>query len=400
MLASHHLEPFLAAAAARTDWSDLDLAIAALACLGLIAGAVRGLLVSAGMLISLAIAVWVASRAAQLLLTGGALAPQHALVTAGVALAVAMLVAVILELVASALKDRLRGITGRVLDSTLGAACGAVVVLGMVWLGAAAVMSSPELRPLRPHITGSRVIAELNRRLPPSSALLQALRRHDPLPQIIGRIPQLAPPPPRLGSDPDIRRVGKSVARIEGTACGFRTTGSGWIARSGVIVTNAHVVAGHDSTTVTFVDGGREQARVVHLDSRRDVAVLRVPTGGRDPIALSPSPSAGLAAAVVGYPEAGPLTARPARYAGERFAVADDIYGRPAPRTIAMFRGDVRPGNSGGPLLDSSGRVIATVFASAVGGQPGGYAVPNDAVQDALASASDRAVSTGPCTSR
>jgi S1-C subfamily serine protease len=67
---------------------------------------------------------------------------------------------------------------------------------------------------------------------------------------------------------------------------------------------------------------------------------------------------------------------------------------------MASFRGVVAPGNSGGPLVDTRGRVLATVFAQATGGGPrGGYGVPNSVVSanvaDAVA-ARDEA-DTGPC---
>jgi S1-C subfamily serine protease len=56
----------------------------------------------------------------------------------------------------------------------------------------------------------------------------------------------------------------------------------------------------------------------------------------------------------------------------------------------------VRPGNSGGPLVDSAGRVIGTVFASRIDGGAG-YAVPPEIVDDALAAARRGPVSTGDC---
>ena len=57
----------------------------------------------------------------------------------------------------------------------------------------------------------------------------------------------------------------------------------------------------------------------------------------------------------------------------------------------------VRPGNSGGPMVDARGRVVATVFAATRSGTPGGYGVPNAVVSRDLDRVGDSSVSTGPC---
>jgi S1-C subfamily serine protease len=81
--------------------------------------------------------------------------------------------------------------------------------------------------------------------------------------------------------------------------------------------------------------------------------------------------------------------------------VSTDAYGNgPVTRQMTTFRGVVRPGNSGGPLVDTAGRVLTTVFAQSTGStRRGGYGVPNAIVARALAGAAPagRSVSTGPC---
>ena len=65
--------------------------------------------------------------------------------------------------------------------------------------------------------------------------------------------------------------------------------------------------------------------------------------------------------------------------------ISEDSYGHgPIRRSIAFLRGTVRSGNSGGPLVDSRGRVLATVFAATTSGPPGGFAIPDDVVASAL----------------
>jgi S1-C subfamily serine protease len=101
--------------------------------------------------------------------------------------------------------------------------------------------------------------------------------------------------------------------------------------------------------------------------------------------------------AVVGYPENGPLDAVAGRI-GESVTVrARDAYGRgPVRRTVTSLSGEVRHGNSGGPAVDASGAVQATVFAARQDGS-GGYGVPASVVRAALSAARGE-VSTGPCS--
>jgi len=107
----------------------------------------------------------------------------------------------------------------------------------------------------------------------------------------------------------------------------------------------------------------------------------------------------GTAAAVLGYPENGPLTASPARVGRAGQVISEDSYGRgPVKRQMTPFRGGVQSGNSGGPLVDSSGQVLTTVFAAQTGkGVPGGLGVPDQIVRKAL-QGNLRPTSTGPCS--
>ena len=66
------------------------------------------------------------------------------------------------------------------------------------------------------------------------------------------------------------------MVKILGTACGLGIEGSGWVAGPGLVVTNAHVVAGEDDTTVTLRSGETLDASAVHYEPRNDLAILRV----------------------------------------------------------------------------------------------------------------------------
>jgi S1-C subfamily serine protease len=159
--------------------------------------------------------------------------------------------------------------------------------------------------------------------------------------------------------------------------------GSGWIVRRGLVVTNAHVVAGIDAPVIDRGDGRLTKATVVSFDATNDVAILRAPglNGRALPLA---DPQRGGDAAILGFPLDGPYVVTPARVGGTARVAARDAYGRVrVGRTVVGFRGDVNSGNSGGPVLDRDGNVVTTVFARRQGSTDG-FGVPNDAVQNAL----------------
>jgi S1-C subfamily serine protease len=184
--------------------------------------------------------------------------------------------------------------------------------------------------------------------------------------------------------------------RILGTACGLGVSGSGWVARRGVVVTAAHVVAGQTDTVVVPPSSSvRYRAYALAYDPHDDVAVLAVPGLSARALPLA-DPRPGASVAILGYPENGPLTATPGRLGRTAKVLTEDAYGHgPVARAIAALRAPVRHGDSGGPAVDASGAVEATVFAARIG-EPAGYGVPTGVVRRVLASAVRR-VSTGPC---
>jgi len=244
----------------------------------------------------------------------------------------------------------------------------------------------------------SAILRALNDTFPPSSALINALNRIDPRVAVTGPSPDVAPPDSKIAHDPEVRAAGRSVVRVLGTACGLGVEGSGWIAAPGLVVTNAHVVAGESDTTVTPDGSGSLDATAVHYDPTNDLALLRVSGLGGAPLSLAPQVAGGTTGAVLGYPENGPFTIAPARVGSTGPVVTQDSYGRgPVTRQLTSLRGEVRSGNSGGPLVDAAGKVMGTVFAATTQGKPGGYAVPNGVVANALRDTTGP-VSTGPCT--
>ena len=292
-----------------------------------------------------------------------------------------------------------------VLDGVLGAAFGAALGLGIVWILAAVAAQAPGEGTLRSDIQRSLILRELNELLPPSGAILNALARLDPIPSITGPAPDVAAPEPQIARAPGLRLASRSVVRVLGTACGLAIEGSGWVAEPGLVVTNAHVVAGESDTAVQVRRSSPGlSARPVAFDAHDDIAVLRVAQLGLRPLSLTADPASGTSGAILGYPENGPFNVEPARIGRTQTVLTDDAYGRgPVSRALTPLRGLVRPGNSGGPVVDVQGRVLATVFAGTVGAQSrGGYGVANQTVANVVRTASARAgvglgVSTGSC---
>jgi S1-C subfamily serine protease len=373
----------------RLDWIILAV-VAGTALLGLWQGLTLSVLSAAGVIFG----ALVGARLAPHLLPDGSQSPYTPLV----ALLGAAAMAVLLELVGSsvgfAVKRRLRASPLRLLDSLGGLAFGCLFGLVLVWILAVVVQQLPGQLELRRDVQRSAVIRELNDVVPPRR-VLRALARVDPFPSIAGPAPAVDPPDPRVVRDRAIRSALPSVVRVLGTACGLGISGSGWVAGPNLVVTNAHVVAGQRDTTVDSVVGDPQPARVVVFDTKNDIAVLRASGLGVDTLRQSEAREAA-AVAIVGYPESGPLTAVSGRIGQTASVLSEDAYGRgPVVRRITSFRGKVRRGNSGGPLIDREGRVVGTVFASRTGSNAG-YAVPPNIVADALGKAREP-VSTGPC---
>jgi S1-C subfamily serine protease len=375
------------------DWIIL-LFVSVLAVYGYARGFVVGFLSLAGF----AAGAFIGTRLAPLLLSQGSKSPYAPLFGLAGALLLGGLLASGLEFLGVELRRRIRIPGFGVLDGLLGAVLSACIGFGIAWILGAVALQTPGASQLRDDIQRSVVLQRLNQLLPPSGPILNALARVDPFPAINGPRADVPPPTGAILRDPDVRAASNSVVRILGTACGLGIEGSGWVAGSGVVVTNAHVVAGEDDTIVQeHGDGPRLTARAIHFDPRNDIAVLRVDGLGAPALPLAPTAAPGTAAAILGYPENGPYDARAGRIGETRETLTDDAYGRgPVRRLITSLRGLVREGNSGGPVVDASGRVLTTVFAATVGGPQGGYGVPDPIVRGALADARGT-VSTGPC---
>jgi S1-C subfamily serine protease len=372
----------------------VDGVIVVLVALMALQGYARGFLVGAMALVGFVGGAFLGDRIGPLLLHGGAHSPYAALFGLGGALIVGGTLGAVFEGVARRAR-RFMWLPGlRLADGLLGAVLTACVGLGMAWIvGAALLQTANQFRlPVswRHSIERSAILRDLNGALPPSGPILNALGRIDPLPSVSGRAANVPAPDPRIVRAGGVSAAAGSVVRIVGQACGLGIEGSGWVAGSDLVVTNAHVVAGESDTTVQLHGAGGLPARAVVFDPHNDVAVLYVPGLRASALVLASKPVQGESGAILGYPQNGPFRRRPGRLGETQVTATTDAYGNATLREISSLRGLVQPGNSGGPMVDSAGRVIGTVFAeitNAPRGRPGGFAVPNSVVRGELARA-------------
>ena len=171
-------------------------------------------------------------------------------------------------------------------------------------------------------------------------------------------------------------------------------TGTGFVVDGkGHIVTAAHVVDGASSITVTFQDGTTRKATLLGKDNATDVAVLSVDPSG---LTLHPLTLGSSASLNVGDPVAAigdPFTYQRSMSTGIVSGL-DRTISAPNGFTVAhaiQTDASLNPGNSGGPVLDASGKVIGIVDQIATNGSSEtssgvGFAVPIDLVKSELSS--------------
>jgi S1-C subfamily serine protease len=372
------------------DWGAVAVIVLAAA-----VGFQRGLIASGLSLVGIVAGAVIGGRVAPHLLADGSRSPYTPLAAlAGATVGAAVFQAAAVTL-GSLVRGSLRLTPLRVLDSIAGLVLGAAAGLAVVWVLGAVALLLPNQTTLREAAQRSAILRQLNAAVPPRH-LLNALGRIDPFPAIVAPGAPPEPPDPSVRRDSTIERASASVVRVLGTACGVGIEGSGWVARRGVVVTAAHVVAGERDTVVQQADSNATfAAHAVVFDARNDIAVLHVDSLDTAPLPLA-DPEPGTPVALLGFPGDGPLTATPARVGKTAVVFSEDAYGHgPVTRAITTLSGTVRHGNSGGPAVDRRGRVEATVFAARIGGGSG-YATPSTVVAHDLDHASEP-VSTGDC---
>lgn len=312
-------------------------------------------------------------------------------------------------LVGAWLRLRVGNNAGRRVDSVLGAGLAMAVTAVVVWV---MVVLAGALVPGWQTIQGSAIVTGIDQRMPAGAR--QALDgfagvvHEATLPLVVGGVLPggvTTPPPPSAGISEAVAVAADSVVRVSGPrpGCGSGATGSGYVSTPEHVTTNAHVVAAMSAPRVTTASGRTYNASVVGFDPRLDVAVLYVPGLPLPAVPTSTAVAVGTTGVVAGYPGGGPRTLSPAVVTATLTsgrAVGTDIYGEgPVVRSALVVSSDVRPGNSGGPLLAEDGSVLGLIFAQAVESEAVGYALTAEEFRELSrqAGSSTIPVSSGAC---
>ncbi|MDC0773405.1 MarP family serine protease [Streptomyces sp. HD] len=271
----------------------------------------------------------------------------------------------------------------RVADGVGGAVANSVAVLIVSWV-AASVLAASSSPLLTSAIRDSRLLGTVQGAMPDTtpawfsratSALTEA-----GFPQVFNPFEnestaEVAKPTGDSVTAAATNAAKLSTVKIEGTAGNQGREGSGFVYAPRHVMTNAHVVAGIDEPGVRIGGVGRSyESRVVLFDPNRDVAVLYVPELRAPVLRFDDTATRGDSAVVAGYPEDGDLNLQAATVANRVRATGQNIYNdRTVTREIYSIRSTVRPGNSGGPLLTTGGKVFGVVFARSTSDDETGY---------------------------
>jgi S1-C subfamily serine protease len=388
---------------------DIVLLVAALlfAITGWRRGLVYGLLSLVGFLTGAAAGLWLAPKVVESWSDG---LPKA-------------LIALIIVFLCAALGQVLVGMVGRRLQGAVtwgplvklnnvgGAALSVFTMLLIVWF-LAGVYATGNSSTLARDVRQSQVIGAFDTLMPFESFVvsgqIESMYDQTGFPTVFAGLgpepiePIGAPDAAIIRRGPVVEAAAQTVKIVgEAPSCSVGLEGSGFAFAPDRVMTNAHVVAGTRTLQAVTENGRAYDAEVVYFDPAMDLAVLSVPGLPVAPLTFASNADRGENVAVLGYPENGGLNATPGRVRDELVAPGRDIYGEGAVvREVLSLRADVRPGNSGGPVVNRDGDVVGVVFAASVDRDDTGYAMTSRQVASAVAEgiSAERPVSTGPCS--
>lgn len=293
----------------------------------------------------------------------------------------------------------------RTIDAAAGALLNVFVAAAIGWFAAALASIAPADTAALRAMRGSAVFGSLVEAVPPQGSLGALVLRSGLVPALNGPLVLAEEPNPASAVLPAVLAARSSVLQVRSTACDRIVTGTGWVAGDGIVVTNAHVVAG---TQRSFLAGGPRfqgaSSTVTAFDPVNDIAVLALDPGQSaslpPPLRISARVRHGEPAAVIGFPKGGEQVVVPARVDRVTSHEVEPLGGgAPVASKVLAFRAEVQPGNSGGPLVAEDGTVLGLVVAKALGQRiEAAYGVPSAELLRAIARGASRVpVATGRC---
>jgi len=283
------------------------------------------------------------------------------------------------------LKERIHTAT----DSFAGAALSAMAVLAMCWfLGLTFSRGpSPELSYQLQRSTVLHALDNLAPRPPGFLTRVESILAGVSFPPVFAGLEPTLPgalPIPTSVNTLGVQHAASATVKVVSAGCGGLVTGSGFPIGDGLIVTNAHVVSGTTDHRIQTADGTVLPASVVYFDPEVDIAILRVPGLAGPGLELAGG-GRGTTGAVIGYPGGGQERVEPAVIDGAVNAQGRDIYSANlVTRQIYVLQSHVRPGNSGGPIVDLQGRVLGIVFATSASQPDQAYALTDEQIANDL----------------
>ncbi|MDL4773362.1 MULTISPECIES: MarP family serine protease [Thermomonosporaceae] len=314
-------------------------------------------------------------------------AAQQALLAIVIAFLAATLGQLIASSVGAVLRNHVTGNSARAVDAAGGAVVSALSLLIVAWFFGTLVAHS-EFKPVRTQVSSSSIINGVNDVMPGQAqtwfASFKSFVSSSEFPQVFNglggeSVTQVPPPDDRILNTEALRAARRSIVKVVSTApqCQRKIEGTGFVFAPERVMTNAHVVAGATGTSqIESLSGATDRGRVVLYDPKRDIAILHVPGLRAAPLKFAGPARVRDDAIIAGFPKNHPFTAGAARIRARQTAKGPDIYhSGQVTREIYAIRGTVEPGNSGGPLLASDGRVYGVIFAAALDTAATGYAL-------------------------
>jgi len=323
-------------------------------------------------------------------------------------LGIAFVVEGIVAAFAMKLRKKITNATINKTDKIVGSAIAGILSLVGAWLLGSTLGNLPA-KSVASAVRESAIIRVLNNIAPPPlsiTAEISRLLRNSGFPEVFAALnpslaPGVEPPPESLAGDQEILAAAEITYKIESKGCNGLVDGSGFPIGSDMLVTAAHVVAGtRDTQVLPATDRRSYKGTVIYMDTDKDIAIIRVSLPGKVFFVEDEHAARNTDGAAIGYPGGGKRKISPARVRSRTQARGYDIYSQgTVTRTIYVLHAEVRQGNSGGPLVDTDGRIRGMVFAASREDPNESYALAENEIFRAVdrARGKTQQVDTGRC---